>query len=139
MTLVRDELTPGSKVMLPSYVVFFGALGLNYTLTPAVTSRLNESPTLAYAGSIMPGLGLPGWGILFLLVAALMLAAMVQGKRQNYRYALTFGRYAMWIWTVVFICAAIFGGASPAGWVFPWLAARACLASYRQLGSDEVQ
>lgn len=133
MPLTRETVTAASRVMLPTYVVLFIVIGANYLTTPE--PRLLASPALAYASAWMP---LNAWGWTFLTVAALMLIALLSGRRGLFRYALLVAMIAMIVWAGVFILAAFRGGASPSAWIWPAFVAAACLASYRSLSHREV-
>lgn len=133
MPLTRANVTRASRVMLPTYVGFFTIVGLNYAFAP--TSRLLPSPVLRYANSVM---NIRGWGLVFLLAAALMALALATGRRDMYRYALLLCSLSLAVWTVVGILAVFFSNASPAGWVYSAFVLAACFASYRSLTVREV-
>lgn len=133
MPLNRATITVASRIMLPTYVAFFGVLGLNYLVTP--TDRLTASPSLAYANSVMP---LPSWGGAFLGVSILMAGALTSGRRTLYRFGLLFCALTMTVWTGVNIAAVFATQASPAGWDWPLLVVCACVATYRSLSILEV-
>lgn len=135
MPLTPVALTVASRVMLPTYVALFGWVGGVYVADPP---RLQESPALAYAATLMP---LPMWGIWFLTVAALMAVALAGRRtgwaRQVYTYALWTGIVTMTVWAVVFAAAALTARASPGAAAWPGFAAVACYASYRSLQAGE--
>ena len=135
MQLDRKHVTVASRVMLPAYAVLFAGLGLNYVVTSR--ARLTLSPTLAYADGLLP---LPAWGVLFLCVAALMVAALLTKTRMLFRYGLWLGIVCMTIWAGVFASAAYGpgGDASPAAFLWPAFVATACYASNRSLLTGEV-
>ena len=133
MALTRDSVTVASRIMLPAYVVLFAGLGLNYTLTPE--PRLRLTPSLDYAARLMP---LSAWGWLFLIVAALMVAALLSHRRGLYRYALLLCALAMAVWAVSAALAALESSATPLGWLWPGFVVACCLASYRSLTVREV-
>lgn len=130
--LTKDSITPESKVMLPTYVVVFTALGANYLATPE--PRLLASPTLAHADMV---LDIRGWGILMTTTAVLMVAAWIRGTRTMFRYALLLGMIAFALLGVVFAAGVIANPAtSPSAWAWPLLGAAACRASYKSLTRD---
>ena len=130
--LTRDNVTAASRVMLPTYVLTFAALGANYVLTPAHT--LTQSTALAFADGLMP---LPVWGAVFLAASATMLTAIVVHRRLLFRFALRVCAMSMFIWAVVIGLASLGGEASPAAAVWPAFIAVACMASDRSLAIGE--
>ena len=132
MPLTRDSVTAASRVMLPTYVVFFALLGMNYTITG---TRLLESPALEYADRILP---LPAWGCMFLTMSAVMAVALMQRERLWFRFALWLAIVCLGVWAVVFLLAAILTDASPTAATWPAFAAIACFASDRSLLKGEV-
>lgn len=133
MPLTRETVTAASRIMLPTYVILFIVIGANYLTTPE--PRLLASPALAYASAWMP---LDAWGWTFLTVAALMLIALVSGKRGLFRYALLVAMIAMLVWAGVLALAGFRANASPSAWIWPGFVAAACLASYRSLSRGEL-
>lgn len=130
--LTRASVTAASRIMLPTYPILFGAVGLNYLLD---ARRLNDSPALAYADDLMP---LPGWGILFLAAAVIMIIALLRGGRTAYRYALWICMIAATAFALALLGAVIFGGASYTAPLWPAFAARCCWASERSLLTRET-
>lgn len=133
MPLDRHHVTVASRIMLPVYVVFFAALGVNYTFAPI--GRLVESPGLAYAHSLAP---LRAWGCVFLLACLTMLAALLTKRREWFRFALALCGLTMGIFSVVMGIAIFAGEASATGWTWPLFVVAACIASYRSLTVGEV-
>lgn len=131
--LTRENATRGVRVMLPAFVIVFGWIGASYLL--ANVNRLGRSPALDYADSVMD---IRGWGLMFAGVSALIAAAMVSGKRKVAEFAILVALVCAGIWTVVFVCAALFAQASPAAGAWPFLAGAACLATYRMLRHGEA-
>lgn len=130
--LTRDSITSASVVMLPVYVALFTVVGGNYLITPA--SRLNDSPTLAYASDLM---SLRVWSIFFIVIAVMMMTAMVRSRRTVFRYALWLGIVCMGAWALLFVAAAVWSTASPGAWAWPAFVAAACYASARSLTKGE--
>lgn len=132
MPLDRANVTRASRIMLPVYVVFFAAIGLNYLLTPHV--RLIASPALYATDRVMP---LHAWGALFLAAAALMVVALLLRRRPLYMYALLLCAISMGLFTLAAIAAPFSSQATPGGWVWPGFVVAACFASYRSLDVGE--
>jgi hypothetical protein len=131
VTLTRDNVTAASRIMLPTYVVFFAAVGLNYLLANGTAAA---TPALAYVNAIMP---LPVWGGLFATCAALMALALIRGRRTLYRFALRYCAFAMILWAIVITLASLVGEATPLAAVWSAFVATACLASDRSLKTGE--
>jgi hypothetical protein len=131
MTLTRHNVTAASRIMLPTYIVFFAALGVNYI---GANGTADASPALAFANALMP---LPVWGATFLVCSALMAAALVSHRRLLYRFALRFCAVSMLFWAVVIAAASIAGDATPLAAVWAGFVATACLASDRSLAAGE--
>ena len=129
--LQRDTVTAASRIMLPTYVVFFGLLGINYL---AADQTAQASPPLVYVDDRVP---LPAWGAVFLTCAAVMAVSLLLRRRTLYRYALWYCGLAMVVWMVGIAFASKAGEATPFAWVWAYLAASACFASDRSLGTGE--
>lgn len=132
MPLTLATVTVASRIMLPTYVMLFAGLGLNYTLA---LGRLNTSPVLDYADRVLP---LPVWGVMFLTVSVVMGAAMAKHHRTLSRFGLWLGIVCMGVWAVVFTAAAIWNGGSPGAPLWPAFAAVCCYASDRSLLKGEA-
>jgi hypothetical protein len=133
MTLTRDNVTEASRIMLPTYVVFFGWLGLSYMFGPA--APLAASPALAFAAAVMP---IEAWGGMFATCSALMAVALVVHKRILFRFALRVCAFSMLVWAAIILSATIAGDATLAASFWPAFVATACLASDRSLAAGEV-
>lgn len=136
MALDRESVTAASRIMLPAYVVFFAWNAANYILTPRAI--LTDAPAIDYADQIMP---MPAWGLVFAANAALMLTALIIARawsRSAFVYALWVGIVTMGCYSLVFVAATIYGGASLGACSWPLLAATACYASQRSLLKQEV-
>jgi peptidoglycan/LPS O-acetylase OafA/YrhL len=128
MHLSRDTVTSASRIMLPAYVIVFTWLGGGYILHhPDVTA---SSPTLRFADSIFD---LRLWGLLFLAVAAINLAALVAGNRPAGIYGLLLGVVVCALWCCIAIVGWSKGEAPSTAAAWPFLGTAACLASYRSL------
>ena len=132
MPLDREHITAASRIMLPTYVVFFATLGVNYVI--ADTSSLNN-PVLDYVDDVMP---LPVWGCLFLFCSFVMVSAMATRRRALYRWALRMCGLSMLFWATVIFLATLAGDASLFSAVWSLFVATACLASDRSLARQEV-
>lgn len=130
--LRRSEVTSATVIMLPAYVGLFLWIGTAYVVTPL--DRLENSPALNYANQVAD---IRAWGFLFLSCAAGMVYAILAGGRGLSRYVLLLGMISLVVWAVLFVMAAIKGGASPGAGAWPSLAACACFASYRSLTRSE--
>jgi hypothetical protein len=132
MTLTRDTVTAASRIMLPTYVVFFAVLGANYLIADGTA---DASPALAFADALMP---LPVWGCMFLACSTLMAAALVSKKRLLYRWALRMCAISMVFWACVIGYASLSGDATPLAAVWAAFVAVACYATDRSLATGEV-
>jgi hypothetical protein len=133
MPLTRHTVTAASRIMLPTYPFLFAGLGINY-VTDA--DRLDQSPGLRWIdGHLMP---LPGWGLVFLGAAALMVVALVARRRLLYRFALWMCLLASAAFAVALACAVLFGIASYTAPIWPAFVARCCWASERSLLTRET-
>lgn len=132
MPLTRDTVTAASRIMLPTYVAMFAAIGLSYVLGPHKIAA--ASPALAFADRMMP---LPAWGALFLGCSTVMAGALLTHRRMLYRWALRMCGVSMCIWAVVIGLATLNGDATPAAAAWPAFVAVACLATDRSLAAGE--
>ena len=133
MPLTKENLTVASRIMLPTYVVVFAWLGLNYLLTSK--TRLNKSPTLRYADMVVD---IRALGILLLAAALIMLGALASRHRTAARYALLLAGTCFLILLGVFLAAMFRSEASPSAAAWPFLGAAACAASYRSVTIREA-
>lgn len=134
MSLHRSHITAASRIMLPTYVAMFAALGLNYLFTPA--QRLSASSTaLDFADRVMP---IQAWGLMFLAAAVIMAGSLMLGRRVLFRFSLWVCAVSMTIWAVILFTASLTGEASPAAAIWPAFVAMACIASARSLLLREV-
>lgn len=131
--MTRNTVTAASRIMLPTYVAMFGAIGLSYVFGPHKIAA--ASPALAFADRMMP---LPAWGALFLGCSAMMAAALLTHRRMLYRWALRMCGVSMTIWALIIGLATLHGDATPAAAAWPAFVAVACLASDRSLAVREV-
>ena len=120
--------------MLPTYAAFAGFFGLLYMVDPQ--GRLERAPGLALARLLMP---MTLWGIFLLGVAALMVAALITGRRMWFITALYVYMVAAVVWAGVYTGAVwITPDASFGGGAWPAFLAVACYASSRSLFRREV-
>lgn len=133
MPLNRRNVTIASRVMIPTYVEFAIVVGLGWIFTPRHV--LLATPSLRYADGIVP---IQFWGLVFLVIAVVMAAAMVSEYRRGYVTAL--GALMLWlaVWMLVLIAAALHGQASFSSWVWAYLPVRACWASMLSLEARET-
>lgn len=128
MPLDREHVTAASRIMLPSYAVFFAVVGLGYMFGQA--GRVFASPMLRYADHILP---IPVWGGLFVTCSLIMVVALRSHDRLLYRWALTLCGISMVVWMGVAIAGAIWSNVTVTAWVWPGLVTQACRASNRSL------
>lgn len=133
MPLTRANVTAASRIMLPTYVAFFGIVGFTYAFSPP-SATLGTSTALRFADHLMP---LAAWGCLFLTCSAIMAVALTLHRRTLYRWALRMCAVSMTVWALVILVAAIQGDASPGAWAWSALVAAACVASDRSLALGE--
>lgn len=132
MPLTKQTMTVASRVMLPTYVVLFIGLGINYTFN---ADGLQNSPGLAFADDWPPHL--MGYGAIFFGCGILVALALTTQNRNMCRFALILGQYCLYGWAFVFALAAVFGDASPTGCIIFWALGRACKASNLSLLAGE--
>lgn len=128
MPLDREHITAASAIMTKVYIGFFGIVGINFMLGPAV--RVGASPMLRYADTIMP---IQAWGGVFLGCSVLMLGAVIEKNRLWYRFALLMCAVSMIVWALIAAVGAFVEPVSYAAWAWPALVAAACLATNRSL------
>lgn len=132
MPLTRTNVTAASRVMLPTYAVFFGIVGLGLVATPE--SRLHRTPAFAYADRWVD---LTLWGAGYLVIAVALVVALALRSRRGYRSALSAGFVWMIGWAVLTLLAALQGDASYSAWIWPAFVAVACWASLVSLAAGE--
>lgn len=131
--LTWSNITVASRIMLPTYMILFAMLGVNYlTIT---SERFSKSPGLLFANDNV--MDLRGWGAVFLVSVACMVVAIALKNRMLFRYALFLGIIVMSVWSGVIAAAALFGNASLTGWCWPAFVAIACYASNESLLAGE--
>lgn len=131
MPLARTHVTAASRAMLPTYPVFFIAVGLSFTLTPV--ERLVATPGLRFADGFVP-VGI--WGLGFLAVATVLVAALLAHRRRVYQVGLGVAIVWLALWALILAISAFASTSSFTAWIWPAFVARACWAS---LVSLEVQ
>ena len=133
MPLTRATVTVASRIMLPTYAMFFAGVGLSLILTPG--ERLVQTPAFLYADRLI---SLTWWGIGYLVLAVVMLWAMAVHSRMAYRYALSAAFVWMASWAALSFAAALDGGqASFSAWTWPAFVAVACWATLASLAAGE--
>lgn len=133
MPLDRAHVTVASRIMLPTYPLFVGSVGLSMTLTPL--DRLLETPAFAYAADLAP---LRLWGAGFLAVAAILIAGLLVHRRSTYVAGLAVMVTWMGGWTALLALSAINGDSSPSAWTWPAFVAVAGFATMSSLFAREV-
>lgn len=134
MPLDRANMTRASRITLPTYVLFFGWVGLNYLITDL--DRLDKSPTLRFVDDV---LDLRTLGMVLTLASLLMLGALLTKRRDTARYALVLAGICFAILFAAFLAASLRAEASPSAAAWPMLGFVGCVASYRSITSHEVQ
>lgn len=132
MPLTRATVTIASRIMLPTYVVFFTAVGLSLLVT--TQRRLHETPAFRYADTIAD---LDLWGLGFLTIATGLALALLVHRREVYRWFLAAGCIWMSVFAVVTFLAALFGSASYSAWIWSGFVAAACWATLCSLAAGE--
>ena len=117
--------------MLPTYVVFFAGLGLNY-LFPGEAAA--ASPVLRFVDSLIP---LVVWGGLFIFCAIVMGLALLSHRRNLFRWALRMCGLSMLFWAAAIALATVAGDATPFSVGWSLFVATCCLASDRSLAVRE--
>ncbi|NUO57304.1 MAG: hypothetical protein HOV78_11610 [Hamadaea sp.] len=133
MPLDRDHVTVGSRIMLPTYPLFIGGVGLSLTFTPI--DRLLETPAFAYAADLAP---LRLWGAGFLAVAAILIIALLAHRRAAYLAGAAVMVTWMAGWTGLLVLSAIKGESSYSAWMWPAFVAVAGYATMSSLLAREV-
>lgn len=127
MPLVNTS--PGVRLALRASVVFFAVIGLNYLHTDR--ALLRATPALRFADDHFP---LPVSGFMFLACAVLIAVALVVKRSSKARgvasYALLVAMICQYIWSGVFLAAALQTNASPAACAWPAYVGTICLAVY---------
>lgn len=118
MILSKGHVTASSQVMLPTYPVFSGLVGLSYFLgDPDRTA----SPSFDFAREIMP---IRAWGLVFLALTATKVFALITHNRRVMIVALCAALGAYITWTLFFLASLLDFGIG-----FPWLAPAASITA----------
>jgi hypothetical protein len=132
MPLTRANVTVASRLMLPTYPILSGLVGLNYLVA---TDRLLAAGVFyRVADQIVP---LQVWGTVFLVVAAIQVIALVSRSRLGYEVGLTVMAGSMMTWALVGLAAAVRSGGSYTATLWPAFVVVACVASFRSLNTGE--
>jgi hypothetical protein len=128
MPLTRDSVTIASRVMLPTYTAFALFLGIVYVTDP--DGRLAHSTSF-------PVLPTAVWGVGFVVVGLLQIAAMIQRDRRL--YVLSLAPLLVWclLWGLALVYSAARDGTSFTAPAFPLFVAFACWASMLSLIAGE--
>lgn len=132
MPLDRNHITVASRIMLPSYIVFFIVVGSNFLA--GTFGRAQSSPMLRYADTIMP---IQVWGGVFVTCSLIMAGALVTRNRMLYRYGLLVCGISMTLWALVAVAGIWVEPVSYSAWAWPAFVAAACAASNRSLAAGE--
>lgn len=132
MQLTRDQVTTASRTMLPAYPIFAAGIGINFTIKGA--ELVQAGVFYEVANTIAP---LRVWGVLFLIVAAVHVAALAMRRRWAYQVGLALMVGLLLVWAVVGLVAAIRETGSYTAALWPGFVACACIASFRSLNVGE--
>lgn len=129
MTETPLHVTGPSRIMLPAYAAHAVGLGLVYIIDAG--GRLERVPGLAAARAMLP---MRAWGLIFIALAAIMLAARFTERTTLLAWGLLAYGTAMILWAAVYLAALFVSpDASPAGPLWPLIVAAACMASARSV------
>jgi len=131
MPLTKANVTAASRIMLPTYIVLTGVIGIVYTFDPL--GRLDGVAALAAQRWIMGGQMWP-WGLVFLGLSAVMLAAFRQKRREWFVFALYGCAVTFAMWSVLYAVSIFLDPVtSLLAPVYPLFVVRACRASAKSL------
>jgi len=131
MPLTKANVTAASRVMLPTYVVMTAVIGLVYLLDPL--GRLERVHALTAQRMLMGGQMWP-WGLVFLGLSVVMLAAFRQHRRTWFVFALYGCAVAFLMWAILYAVSIFLDPAtSLLAPVYPLFVVRACRASAKSL------
>lgn len=132
MPLDRRHVTVASRVMLPTYPVLAGGLGIGFLLTPE--AELLKTPIYRSMDMLMP---LGFWGAGLFVMALAQVAALLVNRRPVYVASLSIMIVWMAAWAGVDVWSFTQDEASPFAWLWPAFAARCCWASMQSLLAGE--
>lgn len=136
MPLTRETVTAASRIMLPAYVVCSAAFGLVYTFDPL--DNLETINALEFPRQVMGGTMLP-WGLLFLALTLVMVAAFTRSDRMMMAFGLCCCAVTWLIWGCLYAGSIIINPeTSMLAPVLPWFVTTACIASTVSLIKREV-
>jgi hypothetical protein len=136
MPLTRETITVASRVMLPAYTILSAAFGLVYTFDPL--DRLGRVHALAAQRAVMGGSMLP-WGLVFLALTALMVAAIVAKNRLLFAFGLCCCAMTWGMWSVLYAVSAVIDPqTSVLAPAFPAFVVACCVASTMSLLKREI-
>lgn len=101
MPLNRTNVTAASRIMLPLYPLCFIPLGLMFLLQ---SSARTSGPVYDVARYLAP---MWVWGIVFMLVGLIEVAALLVHNRRVYVFALTCGAGLSTFWGCLIFAAAV--------------------------------
>lgn len=132
--LRRDAVTRSVRIMLPTYPLVAGLLGLNYICTPE--EILLQTPVFVTAAEILP---MPVWGALFVSISIGLTWALFAEHRRGYQMALNTLMVAWGMWVLVFAWSVFEHQASPGSPLWPLLACIATYATNTSLEAEEAR
>lgn len=128
--LVPENVTSASRTMLPSYPILALLFGFNY-LTTETPHLVSASLTLKVTDRVMP---LQVWGVLFLVVGAFQVVALIVGKRAVYEAALALMCGLTMFLALVFSAISVGLVGAAVMWVGFTAAGALILSGYRVIG-----
>ncbi len=132
MPLQRTNVTAASRIMLPTYAAMHTIIGLLFIFQDP---RRTAGSAFEVARELLP---MPGWGVIFLGIAAMEWFALARHKRAVYMAALTWAAGVVAFWTVLVLAATITNhdvSFTSCVWVGGWVAAH--MATVRSLAVRE--
>lgn len=132
MPLDRAHVTTASRIMLPTYPAFAGGLGINFLIRGHDLTRAGVFYDVA--DTMAP---LEVWGLVFLAVAVVQVAALISHRRFVYQSGLALMVGVMSVWAVVGLMAAMLEVGSYTAPLWPGFVVVACIASFRSLNAGE--
>lgn len=134
MPLTWGNITAASRIMLPAYIGLTLVIGIVYLTNPL--GRLGSVHALAAPRLLMP---MPLWGVGFLAIAAIMVAAIAKHERVRFVFALYLCAATFFLWGCMYAWSIFLDErVSVLAPVYPWFVVICCCASAKSLLRGEV-
>lgn len=134
MPLIWGNVTVASRIMLPTYVALTAVIGGVYLLDPG--DRLNSVHALSAQRILMP---MQVWGLMFLVVCAVMVSALLTHRRFWFVFALYLCGATFLMWSALYAWSVFLDPqTSVLAPVYPVFVVVACRASAKSLLRGEV-